>query len=339
MMPYGSRIDQVVGGLSRLLHVRPARHNTVEALARHYLDLPAAQMFPAPPPIADVRVRRSVLDRAIRSSTLEWTSSHEPLCPDYRRRHRGPYRKNLTAYARWLRPEGRRRDTCLVYVHGWLEPGSWAEETTLFRKWAKDLDVDLVHVSLPFHGKRKPRSALFSGELFWTADLVRSIEGARQAVCDTRAVVAYMREQGYRRVGVTGISLGGAIAMIVACLSPAPDFVVPIVAHVQLDDAIEEASILWRMKRDLEKWGVREPRRRELFRRLGFPTYEPVVPPDRQLWIQAQDDTYINAERVREQWERWGRPGILWIEGGHMTFPLFVARFTDAMREFLSGWR
>ena len=61
---------------------------------------------------------------------------------------------------------------------------------------------------------------------------------------------------GVEEVGVTGISLGGSITMVLACLDPAPDYIVPIVSHLYLSEAVEEAPILWRMKTDLEHFGV-----------------------------------------------------------------------------------
>jgi dienelactone hydrolase len=336
---YGQKADRIAGALSHLLHLRAAERNTVEQLRAHYLGLPAKRMFPVPPPIERVELAHSLIDRMIQTTSVSWRSSHGVLCPRYRRRHETEYKKNLTAYARWLRPTGRQRKHCLVYVHGWLEPGSWVEEATLFRKWGRELEVDLLHVALPFHGRRQPRSSLFSGEFFWTADLVRSVEGIRQAVCDARAAIAWLYRQGYESVGVTGISLGGAIDMLLACLEPLPDYVVPIVAHLQLEDAVETAPILWRMKRDLERWGVDERSRRALFRELGWSSYQPLLAPERQLWIQARDDGYIGAALVEQQWLAWRRPQICWIEGGHMTFPLHINAITRAMRSFIDEVR
>jgi hypothetical protein len=108
-----------------------------------YLGLSPAEAFPEPPPITDLRVKRTLLDRKINTTTLSWKSAHEVICPRYRKRHEGEYRKNLVAWARWIRPDGKSRRSCLVYVHGWLEPGSWAEESTLFRKWTRVLGGDI----------------------------------------------------------------------------------------------------------------------------------------------------------------------------------------------------
>ena len=333
-MGIGKRVDGLAGAFSRILHLRGARENTVVDLDP-YLDRTPADLFPAPPPMGDLRIARSALDRVMRSSTLTWTSGHEVLCPRYRVRHEGTYDRNLRAWARWIRPSRHQRTDCLVYVHGWLEPGPWAEESSLFRLWSRALDADIVHVTLPFHGCRTPRSALYSGEYFWTADLVRSLEGVRQAVCDVRTIVQWLRGEGYRRIGVTGLSLGGAITMLQACLEPTPDYIIPIISHLELEDAVEQAPILWRMKRDLNRWGIDKTARRELFRRIGLSKIRPRLAADRQLWVEAREDLYIGADLVAQQWQDWGQPPILWIGGGHMTFPVHIGRITARMADFI----
>ncbi|HVU01694.1 MAG TPA: hypothetical protein VHE30_08080 [Polyangiaceae bacterium] len=330
-MGLGHTADLVAGKLSHVLHgLRGPKHGHLEEL-HHYLDLPLPELFPAPPSLDRVKAHRSLAVPFAHTKTLSFRSDYEPLSPGYRIRHDREYRENHTAWVRWMKPDGRRRRGCLVYVHGWLEPGSWVEETFVFPRWARELDVDLAHVSLPFHGKRNMPGALFSGEYFWTADLVRSIEAVRQAIWDTRRFVSFLRGEGYEHVGVTGISLGGSIVMLLACLAPVPDYVIPIVGHLELGEAVENAEILWRMKQDLERFGVDEIGRRRIFSRLGLDSARPLLPGDRQLWIEAQEDAHIDPELVRKQWEAWGRPGIHWIPGGHMTFPLHLAEITRNM--------
>jgi pimeloyl-ACP methyl ester carboxylesterase len=230
--------------------------------------------------------------------TLTWHSQHVPLCPHYRARHAGEYARNQTVTARWVHPGAGPRRRAIIYVHGWLEPGPWVEEAVLLPKLYDTLAADVLHVQLPFHGARNPKSALFHGEFFWSADLVRSVEAVRQSCIDARTLLAWLRAQGYTEVGVTGISLGGSITMVLACLAPTPDYIVPIVSHLQLAEAVEEAPILWRMKADLESFGVDKARRQEIFRRLGLGSLKPILPPERQLWIMARDDVYIAAPLV-----------------------------------------
>jgi dienelactone hydrolase len=335
MASVGRGVDRIVGRLTHLLHLRGAQNNTVDDLGP-YLGAPTDVLFPAPVVPRDLQRRRSRLPRAGGRvlETLQWHSQHVPLCPHYRARHAGEYARNQTVTARWSYPGSGPRRKALLYVHGWLEPGPWIEETVLLPKLYDVLGVDVVHVQLPFHGSRNPKSALFHGEFFWSADLVRSFEAVRQSCIDARTVVAWLRAQGYDEVGVTGFSLGGSITMVLACVDPTPDYIVPVVSHLQLAEAVEDAPILWRMKADLERFGVDRARRKKIFEQFGIESLLPKLPPERQLWIMARDDVYIASRLVEAQWKAWGEPPIEWIPGGHMTFPLSLPRIVERMRTF-----
>lgn len=331
-MGYGGRVDAVVGKMSRLLHLRQTDTDTSHELTP-YFGLPIDELLPAPPRLP--AVKRSGLRvpfSALTTETLAWRSLHEPLSEAYKRRHEGPYSANLTAYARWLHEKGKRRRSLLLHVHGWLEPGSWLEEATLMPLWYREMGVDVAHVQLPFHGRRSPGGQLFHGEWFWTADLVRSLESVRQAVMDVRSIMGWFRDLGYEEVGISGLSLGGCIAMLTACVSPLPDYAVPMISHLELPDAIEEAPILWRMKQDLARFGIDAARRREIFTRVPLSSAPPLLPRDRQLWVAAREDGYLKAELVERQWHHWHEPPILWIPGGHMTFPIALGDIIRRMK-------
>jgi Alpha/beta hydrolase domain containing 18 len=338
MPPVGWRIDHVIGYLSRVLHVRRAKQNTVSDLGR-YLGVAPEVLFPAPSAPRDVVRARSCLPvgRGRELEILRWQSQHVSLCPRYQDRHTGAYARNETASARWVHPRPGPRRGALVYVHGWLEPGPWPEQFFFLPHVSEALDIDVLHLQLPFHGERNPQSALFHGEFFWTGDLVRSIEAVRQSCIDARSLVAWLRAIGYREVGVTGFSMGASIAMVLACLDPTPDYMIPIVGHLQLSDAIENAPIFWRMKKDLERFGIDRDGRKEIFDQLGLERLRPRLAPQRQLWIMARDDGYVTAPRVEEQWRAWGRPPIEWIPGGHMTFAFSLPRIIRRMKEFHAG--
>ncbi|HXN30301.1 MAG TPA: alpha/beta hydrolase family protein [Polyangiaceae bacterium] len=333
-------IDRFAGALSRFLHLRGARVNTAGDLAP-YLGASPAVLFP-PVGLPNEIVRRRVRQLRARGrilDALEWPSAHQPLCPRYLERHLGPYAVNRKVSARWLYPRSGPRSAALVYVHGWLEPGPWVEEAIFLPRLYEALGVDVLHLQLPFHGSRNPAAALFHGELFWTADLVRSFEAVRQSCTDARTLVAWLRAQGYTEIGVTGISMGGSIAMVLACLDLPPDYIVPIIGHLQLGDAIEEAPIFWSMKRNLERFGIGRARRRQIFEQFGLAKLTPSLPPQRQLWIMARDDAFITAPVVERQWRAWGEPPIEWIAGGHMTVALSLGRVVERMRQFHASLR
>jgi dienelactone hydrolase len=331
-------IDGIVGGLSRFLHVRAAEHNTAHELDL-YVGAPVSTLMPDPPVPGDVRRREAFRllggDRVL--EVLRWKSAHVPLSLPYRRRHAGEYRRNQTAVARWMHPRSGPRRKALVYVHGWLEPGPYVEELIFLPRLYDELGVDVVHLQLPFHGSRKPLTSLFHGEFFLTGDLVRSFEALRQSVFDARALTGWLRARGYTEVGATGLSLGAALVMLMACLPEQPDYVIPVVGHLHLAEAIEDAPIFWRMKHDLERFGIRRDERRAIIEGLGLHTLRPRVPPDHQMWIMARDDGFILSELVEKQWREWGEPEIDWLPSGHMTFPFLVGRIVEDMRRFYSG--
>jgi hypothetical protein len=338
MPPLGWSVDRMIGLLSRGLHVRRAKLNTVGDLGQ-YLGILPDVLFPTPGEPPDVQRAKSCLPvgRGHQLEILRWKSQHVPICPRYQSRHAGPYASNQTAWARWIHPRSGPRPRALVYVHGWLEPGPWPEQFFFLPHVSEALDVDVLHVQLPFHGDRTPRSSLFHGEFFWTGDLVRSIEAVRQSCTDARSLVAWLRQLGYVEVGVTGFSMGASIAMVLACLDSPPDYLIPIVGHLQISDAIENAPIFWRMKTDLERFGIDRDGRREIFDGLGLERMRPLLPPERQLWIMARDDGYVTAPRVEEQWQAWRRPPIEWIPGGHMTFAFSLPHIIRRMKEFHTG--
>lgn len=335
MASVARNVDHVVGILSRFLHLRGAELNTIADL-EPYLGVAPSVLYPTPVAPRDVIRRRLRLPRAGGRvvETLQWCSQHVPICPHYRARHAGEYACNQRVTGRWMHPRLGPRRAALLYVHGWLEPGPWIEEATFLPRVYDALGVDVLHVQLPFHGTRNPKGALFHGEYFLSGDIVRSVEALRQSCLDARTAVAWLRSEGYTEVGVTGISFGAAIAMLLACLDPAPDYIVPICGHLQLGDAVEDAPILWRMKADLERFGVDREHRRRIFQEIPIETLKPLLPPDRQMWIMARDDVYIAAALVERQWNAWGRPPIDWIPTGHMTFPLSMARIVERTRQF-----
>ena len=336
----GEPLDKLAGLFSRVLHgFRGASENTVEDLGP-YLDVGVSELFPAPVVPRDmVRTRPRIALGPRVTETLRWHSQHTVLCPHYRARHANEYLVNQRVVGRWIHPRKGERRRALIYVHGWLEPGPWVEEAAFLPRLHDELETDVLHIQLPFHGSRNPRSALFHGEFFWSADLVRSLEAVRQSALDVRTLMAWLRSRGYTEVGVTGLSLGGSITMLLACVSPTPDYIVPIISHLQLREAVEDAPILWRMKRDLERFGIDRNERARLFERLGLGSFVPVLARERQLWVPARDDQYITAPLVDRQWRAWGEPPIEWVPGGHMTFPLHVTRILARMKSFLRDVR
>ncbi len=333
-MSLGKLLDHGVGFVSQYMHLPcPSHPDTLDQLQSYY-DLPLEVMFPAPPDDPQFEVSRAWPFMASRRQRLHGPSAHRCLNPDYAARHGRDYSQNDTLRARRIAPLRRKNKDLLIYVHGWMTPGAALEEVALMPWATRMFGADIVHLDLPFHGSRRPDGSAVNGSFFWSADLVRTIEAVRQAVMDIRTLMRWARRRGYRRVGLAGVSLGGVLTMLTACADDDLDFAVPIVAHTDLTAALQTAPILAAMRRDLTRANLSLEHVAELMARVGLGDHPLAMDKNKMLIVAAVDDVFLTPDAVLADWERWGRPPLHWIGGGHsMIFPnmvpvwLRIARF------------
>ena len=203
--------DVVVGRLSEILQqVANPVANTLADVGT-YSGRPLAQLFPTPKTLPEVTVTGRWTLPGLISEDLVFPSLHVPLEPEFRRRYREQYRETHLVYARRIRPRSARGRPRLLYLHGYMQPETVIEELALLAGMALRLDVEVIQMQPPYHGRRTPRGSRFSGEFYWTADLVRSVEALRQTLLDARTLLDWLLAEDPRPVGVTGLSLGGAL--------------------------------------------------------------------------------------------------------------------------------
>ena len=327
--------DLVVGGLSEIL--RPLANPVRDTLADTaiYAGRSLEELFPAPASTPDVKVtRRWRLPRLV-SEDLVFRSEHEPIEPKFRRRYWRDYPETHRVYARRVRPASARQRPRLLYLHGYMQPETFIEELALLSTMSLMLDVEVIQMQPPYHGRRAPRRSRFSGELYWTADLVRSFEALRQTLLDARTLLRYLLAADERPVGITGLSLGGALTLCLTCLEERFAFSVPLIAHMDLAALVADAPVLATMRRDLRSfgWGIKEFG--AFVRRLGWYDLRPKLPPNRVLMIAASDDLFFDPRVVRKLWIQWGKPEIRWYPTSHMAFIAQLPESLRAMREFI----
>jgi len=329
--------DDLTGALSSILQLiaHPAS-NTLGDLAV-YRGLPHEILFPAPRTAPEARVTTRWRLPGLVSEDVVFPSLHEPLEPKFRRRYLADYAESHTVYARRLRPAPARRRPRLLYLHGYMQPETWLEELGLLASMALRLNVEIVQVQPPYHGRRTPRRARYGGELYWTADLVRSFEALRQTLLDARTLLAWLLEEDSRPVGVTGISLGGALTLGLACLEERFDFAIPLAAHMDLAALVADAPVLGRMRRELRDfgWGVEEFA--EFVRAVGWDRLHPKLPPERIQMFAASRDRFFDPALVEALWRRWGRPPIHWYPASHMGFMVHLPEVVGRMRRFIDA--
>jgi len=327
--------DLVVGALSEILQsvVGPVANTLADA--RIYAGLPLEELFPAPQTVPKVAVTARWRLPGVVSQDLVFPSLHVPIEPKFRRRYRQQYRETQRVYARRIRPLGALRRPRLLYLHGYMQPETYLEEIALLTSMALRLNVEVIQMQPPYHGRRAPRASRFSGELYWTADLVRSIEALRQTLLDARTLLRWLLEQDDRPVGITGLSLGGALTLSLTCLEQRFAFAIPLIAHMDLAALVADAPVLARMRRDLRSFGWGRKEFDAFVKSLGWYDLSPQLPVDSIFLFAASEDRFFDPRVVRKMWQRWHRPAIRWYPTSHMGFIAHLPEALSSMREFI----
>ena len=327
--------DLVIGGLSELLQRVASSVADTLADARTYVGRSLEELFPAPAAVPAVTVTRRWRVGGLLSEDIAFRSLHVPLEPKFYRRYLRDYRETGRVYARRIRPAAARRRPRLLYLHGYLQPETFVEELALLTTMALQLNVEIIQMQPPYHGRRAPRASRFSGEFYWTADLVRSFEALRQTLLDARTLLGWLLAKEARPVGVAGLSLGGALTLSLVCLEERFAFAVPLVAHMDLAALVSDAPVLTKMRHDLKSFGWRKKQFDDFVRGVGWYELRPKLPADRVLMIAASEDRFFDPRLVRQLWRRWGKPAIHWYPTSHMGFLTHLPEVLRVMREFI----
>jgi pimeloyl-ACP methyl ester carboxylesterase len=314
----------VAWGLHRFTHASPNTLGEVDIYRR----LSSDALFPAPTEIPRARVSPRWSLPGVVSEDVIFPSLHAPLEPTFCERYLAEYRETQTVYARRIRPTTGRSSPRILYLHGYLQPETHVEELVL-AGIALHLGMEITQLEPPYHGRRTPRGAHFSGEFYCTADLVRTIEALRQNVLDARTLLGWLLAQDARPVGILGLSLGGLITLILACVEEKLAFTIPLIAHMNLCALIQDASILAPMRRELQELGWGSEDTRKLVSQMGWSELRPKLPPHRIHLFAAADDHLFTAAAVNDLWCRWGRPAIRWYPSSHLGF---LAHLPDVVR-------
>jgi hypothetical protein len=336
--PPGSLADQIAYGLDGLIvsqMKKLAPDDDASAVAERLRDLRAIQaelvksgalqddalMFPEP---GQVNVTRRLLPpHKVGFYEWRWPSRHPMIFPeievDYRSRHR-----NDKARLRMLKlkPKG---STMAIVINGFssghhlIERLAWPIQ--LFRRQG----IGVALYALPFHG---PRSHVFPPE--WPGeDLRMLIEGFRQAIWDLRVAIRALREQGAKRVGVIGMSLGGYTSSLLATVTSDVDFVIPYLPIASIPDFMEEHGLM-PTSADLQ------PELAEAYRAhmnaISPLCRAPAVAPERITVISGELDRLATVEHGETLSEHLGCRHVI-FRGAHMIQKGRAQAFKDTFRE------
>ncbi len=335
---FAHAIDDTAAGLARafMFSRSSASANTLAEL-QLYEEWGIDELFGDMPavPVVQERDRRS--PGKYRWTDLSFPSALEAVSAPFRQLSSDEYQANETVHARWVRHDDGRRRATMIFLHSWMQPMSVFEDILLLPRLAKSLDVDVLSVHLPYHGRRKPKGAAFHGEYFWTADLVRTFEAMRQSVHDVRALVAWAEQEDIGPVGVMGVSLGGMVALALACFEERLAFCIPVAAHLDLAGVLLDAGLLLPMREELEAHGWRHEDVAAYTQNLGLDGVLPKIGRERILYVVGMYDRILSTDRCEALWRRWGEPPIHRFAGGHLGILTHLGTTLAVGRRFLDG--
>lgn len=186
----------------------------------------------------------------------------------------------------------------------------------LFRK-----KIISVILEIPYYGIRKPKKQ-FNVFVNTLSDFFKMAAGT---ILEGLCLVQHFQKEGYRNIGVTGISMGGIIASyvgsfsrsrvpVISCLGPhSPE---PVFMRGMLSGSIHWKALSQDFGGDIEKAREYVRSRMTLYELTSLPIPLAV---DSSILIGGLADGFVLPESVEKLQEHWKGSELRWIESGHVS--------------------
>ena len=262
---------------------------------------------PARAPKILAEERRSSLPGGGTVVDLKWESGWEPAWSRVRDEYLS-CEPNRYAFARlFLQPGPAPSIAC---VHGYGGGNLAVEQRAFPASWLYKLGLNVALPVLPFHGSRR------GGPVWPSVNVARTNEGFGQTVWDLRGLRAILAARGGGELAVTGMSLGGYSASLLATVDEVA-FLAPMIPVASFPDLLwghgERSETRQRAERD----GVTLPMLRDAMRTHTPLDRAPRVRGRRALIITADGDRIAPPEhgaRLAQHFEC----EELRLQGGHL---------------------
>ncbi|AFH62510.1 hypothetical protein B2K_17580 [Paenibacillus mucilaginosus K02] len=224
----------------------------------------------------------------------------------------------------------------VVIVHGWRMDGL-DRIKALFLKKLVEQEWNIHLVTLPYHFLRKPSESRYSGEYMVSSHISRTIQSTRQAVCDLRTHIQWIKkEYSGSPVYVVGVSLGGFITNLAATVEPRIDALASVFYANRLSYAVWRTVPGKFIRAELERNGVTYEKLQQYWKITEPSAAMPGMSMDNILLLSAKYDQYVHLTDADYLWEAWGRPRRSVYRCGHAGLVLNKERIAKDVMEFLT---
>ena len=136
-----------------------------------------------------------VKDYELDGDLLTWTSGIETVSAE-----------NNTVRAKFFAHAENKKSAVLVLPHWNAKEGSYFDLCRTFNR----VGLSALRLTLPYHEERMPPE-LERADYMVAPNVGRTLQSLRQAVVDTRAAVAWLKQKGFEKVGIVGTSIGSCV--------------------------------------------------------------------------------------------------------------------------------
>jgi len=232
--------------------------------------------------------------------------------------------QSRTAYVELVLPRdwSRRTPVCLHFA---------ATGDEGFERRRKALALPLIRSGIgslilenPYYGRRRPPGQ-HSKMLNVFSDLWLM---AGATIAEGRSLVDWLRREGFERLGVCGISMGGSMAARTAALDPEPlavtALITPHSTSAVFTEGLQKNYCAWDvLNRQLDGHGDAMERMREILDHTDIRRLPPLRRPEAAFLVGAQADAYISRESVENVHRHWPGSTLTWVPSGHVGAFLF----------------
>ena len=297
----------------------------------------SVKVFPRPRKgiqVKELRPRRlSYGPGGIPYRRLSFDSPFQPLNPELRQSY-GKHRRNAQACAQYWFHKGGPRPT-LIVIHGFMIDPYWLNAQMFSLRWFYQQGYDVLLYTLPFHGDRGEHWDWFSGYRLFAEGLSQFNEAMAHAIHDVRVFMDYLERQGVRRIGVTGLSLGGYTSALLAAVDERLAFCIPNSPVVSPVDIMREWQPLGMLVGARMKCsGTRMAALRHGVAMHAALTYAPKIVGERMLIIGGAGDRFTPPRHVRLLHGHFPGSQLHWFPGNHLLH-LRQGEYLQLMKRFM----
>lgn len=237
-----------------------------------------------------------------------------------------PHEANNTVHCEYFLPKSDKPVPAVIVLH--ILGGDF-QLSRLFCAGFAEKGVAALFLKMPYYG---PRRQPGEKRRMISPDPHETVEGMTQAVLDIRRATAFLAAQAEvdpERIGIFGISLGGITGSLAMTAEPRLKNACFLLAGGDLAKVAWESKELEKVRQHWIAGGGDENGFRDVLGVIDPVRYGKNVAGRRILMLNAKTDEVIPKSCTESLWQAFGKPEIIWYDGGHYS----VARhLLDALR-------